>query len=139
MSDSNRNKNVNRWAELAEQLGVPETPHAAPEARQETPAPQTEPERPSKIHREEPDDSFAWTPAPKGREEAVPREDDVDEDAETAFQPEAVHVESFAENVVIQSESTPDSTMGEDAEEASEDSEAASPRTAGRRRRRRRS
>jgi ribonuclease E len=139
MSDSNRNKQANRWQELADDLGLPEDPHAAPAARQEEPAPYAEPEPPKQVPYDETDDSFALTPALNEREEAEPRETRQEEHAETVFQPETIHVEAFEETVIIQSAESPDLIFAEETEAAPTEAEGPSQRTAGRRRRRRRS
>jgi hypothetical protein len=139
MSDSNRNKNVSRWDELAEQLGLPEEQRTAPAAREEAPAPAPEPTPTPATAHEDTEVSFALTPRSKQRDDDEPRFEPQDTSAEPLFEPASVQVEAFAETVIIQSESTADVIDSEDTEEAPADAQGASSRSAGRRRRRRRS
>jgi hypothetical protein len=143
MSESNRNKNQNSWQELADQLGLPEEPQQGPAARQEPPAAEpaerAAPVTRQEARREEADDSFAWTPAPREREDAERGRPRQETREEPVFQPEDVQVEVFAETVVIQSESTADSASAQETESTLSEDENPSTRTAGRRRRRRRS
>src|SRR4051812_34625315 len=115
MSESNRNKNMNRWDELAEQLGLPEESRPKQTARNEEHAsarslrPAHEPKE--EVPYEETTDSFALTP---GKHEDIGEVDSHQQVlSDPDFEPDTVQVETFAESVVIQSELTPDSAFAE--------------------------
>jgi hypothetical protein len=133
-NEPNRNKNQNRWQELAEQLGIPDSSPdqpatqaskapSAPEPRLERPAPETPPRR----HLEDPDPgafvsvveesvSVEFTKVPQTESEA-----DLDE--------------SMSDQGEIESDEGP----AEEGPASGQEEGSPSGRTSGRRRRRRRS